>query len=551
MISPHCQTNDTEVSGSGWVGVTDSLVGVMVLLLVITLASLSQLNTANNNLKNTKLDLNELEIKLDLLIKQLAYMDSLSSSSFANYENYIFTLRNQIANKDNIIANLRKADEEVGTAKKIINDLKKEHAQITARLNEAENSKIKLRINESQLMAKLLKLNENLATAEQIKEQILKEVKENKEHVLKLVNELNAKNTELIKNQLENESLKLKADIFNLILKDFNSTEKEILTSIKEFKKNQFVYETTVKGLRLELENLKEKAKISDDIFGEFNLKPNDISSELRKLNRDLKDTFGELRIAKKELDDLHRKQEHAKLLGIKGDLKMVAMVVDFSGSMDYPLDEYEESNNILNQNDTKPKSRWEITKEMISTFCELLDMEQCVLILFNNNVFVYDRNAALDKKKIIFITDDNNDKLGINENLIKQIAPFRLRANQSDRSLLKGIANNLGKPSGGTNTLKALSTAYQLSPGSIILFTDGAPGLETPPEQSKEQKLRGEFPKPPDFDVYRNLIYELIKNHKNGPPINVIGIGYYFDSELSRFLKTLAKQTNGSFQGR
>lgn len=86
MISPHCQTNDTEVSGSGWVGVTDSLVGVMVLLLVITLASLSQLNTANNNLKNTKLDLNELEIKLDLLIKQLAYMDSLSSSSFANYE---------------------------------------------------------------------------------------------------------------------------------------------------------------------------------------------------------------------------------------------------------------------------------------------------------------------------------------------------------------------------------------------------------------------------------------------------------------------------------
>jgi|GEM_PF-983771 len=551
MISPHCQTNDTEVSGSGWVGVTDSLVGVMVLLLVITLASLSQLNTANNNLKNTKLDLNELEIKLDLLIKQLAYMDSLSSSSFANYENYIFTLRNQIANKDNIIANLRKADEEVGTAKKIINDLKKEHAQITARLNEAENSKIKLRINESQLMAKLLKLNENLATAEQIKEQILKEVKENKEHVLKLVNELNAKNTELIKNQLENESLKLKADIFNLILKDFNSTEKEILTSIKEFKKNQVVYETTVKGLRLELENLKEKAKISDDIFGEFNLKPNDISSELRKLNRDLKDTFGELRIAKKELDDLHRKQEHAKLLGIKGDLKMVAMVVDFSGSMDYPLDEYEESNNILNQNDTKPKSRWEITKEMISTFCELLDMEQCVLILFNNNVFVYDRNAALDKKKIIFITDDNNDKLGINENLIKQIAPFRLRANQSDRSLLKGIANNLGKPSGGTNTLKALSTAYQLSPGSIILFTDGAPGLETPPEQSKEQKLRGEFPKPPDFDVYRNLIYELIKNHKNGPPINVIGIGYYFDSELSRFLKTLAKQTNGSFQGR
>jgi len=551
MISPHCQTNDTEVSGSGWVGVTDSLVGVMVLLLVITLASLSQLNTANNNLKNTKLDLNELEIKLDLLIKQLAYMDSLSSSSFANYENYIFTLRNQIANKDNIIANLRKADEEVGTAKKIINDLKKEHAQITARLNEAENSKIKLRINESQLMAKLLKLNENLATAEQIKEQILKEVKENKEHVLKLVNELNAKNTELIKNQLENESLKLKDDIFNLILKDFNSTEKEILTSIKEFKKNQVVYETTVKGLRLELENLKEKAKISDDIFGEFNLKPNDISSELRKLNRDLKDTFGELRIAKKELDDLHRKQEHAKLLGIKGDLKMVAMVVDFSGSMDYPLDEYEESNNILNQNDTKPKSRWEITKEMISTFCELLDMEQCVLILFNNNVFVYDRNAALDKKKIIFITDDNNDKLGINENLIKQIAPFRLRANQSDRSLLKGIANNLGKPSGGTNTLKALSTAYQLSPGSIILFTDGAPGLETPPEQSKEQKLRGEFPKPPDFDVYRNLIYELIKNHKNGPPINVIGIGYYFDSELSRFLKTLAKQTNGSFQGR
>ena len=371
--------------------------------------------------------------------------------------------------------------------------------------------------------------------------------------MLKLEGEIKSKNADLNKANSEIDGLRLKAGVLATILKSFNSTEIDILATLNQLKKELGINEGMLKVLRSELEKLRTEMKFLDDVLVEFKLKPNEISAELRKLNRDLKDSYGELRIAKKELDQLHRKQEHAKLLGIKGDLKTVAIVVDFSGSMDYSLDNYQESEVMQSLKDVKPQSRWEITKDMIATFCELLDMEECVLIIFNNSVSVYDRKAALDKNKIILINNENNDGSLTNEDIsnLKKITPFRLRANESDRTLLTGIANNLGKPSGGTNTLKALSAAYQLSPDSILLFTDGAPGLETPLEQSKEQKLRGEFPKPPDFDKYRSQIYELLKQHKNGPPINVIGIGYYFEPELSNFLKTLAKQTKGSFQGR
>ena len=38
MIPTDSLLGETEVSGSGWVGVTDSLIGVLVLLIAITLA---------------------------------------------------------------------------------------------------------------------------------------------------------------------------------------------------------------------------------------------------------------------------------------------------------------------------------------------------------------------------------------------------------------------------------------------------------------------------------------------------------------------------------
>lgn len=542
MIPTDSPLGETEVSGSGWVGITDSLVGVLVLLIVITLSSVSQLNTVEIQLKNAKSELNDKDIE----INQLKYNQSIAKDN-------LDLLQKKQAEGNKNIEGLKKKEEELRITKKNATELRSELNQSDSRLKEIEAINIKLKISEKELITKLNMKNNDLIKSEQKNEQFSKDLKSNKDILLKLAVEIQSKNNDLNKANSEINELRLKSDILATISKNFNSTDSSILATLKQFKKDIDINEGILKVLRSELEKLKTEIKVLDDVFVEFKLKPNEIAAELRKLNRDLKDSSGELRIAKKELDDLHRKQEHAKLLGIKGDLKAVAIVVDFSGSMDYSIDNYQESEVVQSLKDVKPQSRWEITKDMIATFCELLDMEECVLIVFNNSVSVYDRKAALDKNKIILLNDEYNAGSLTNEDIsnLKKITPFRLRANESDRTLLTGIANNLGKPSGGTNTLKALSAAYQLSPSSIILFTDGAPGLETPPEQSKEQKLRGEFPKPPDFDKHRNQIYELLKLHKNGPPINVIGIGYYFDSELSNFLKTLAKQTKGSFQGR
>jgi len=549
MIRNDSLCGETEVSGSGWVGVTDSLIGVLVLLIAITLASVSQLNTAEIQLNNAKSELNEKELRINQLLEEIDKNDKTSKDIKDN----LALLREKEAKWNKSIEGLKKTEEELRMASKNATELRNEISQIESRRKETEAFNTKIRSSEKELITKVNKTNDDLIKSQQKNEQFLKDFKLNKEISLKYVNEIQSKNTDLNKANSEIEELKLKTGVLANIIKCFNSTEIDILATLKQLKKELNINEGVLKVLRSELEKLRTEIKVLDDIFVEFKLKPNEISTELRKLNRNLKDSFGELRIAKKELDQLHRKQEHAKLLGIKGDLKTVAIVVDFSGSMDYSLDNFQESEVIQSLKDVKPKSRWEITKDMIATFCELLDMEECILIVFNNSVSVYDRNAALDKNKIILINNENNDASLTNEDIsnLKKITPFRLRANESDRTLLTGIANNLGKPSGGTNTLKALSAAYQLSPDSILLFTDGAPGLETPLEQSKEQKLRGEFPKPPDFDKHRSQIYELLKLHKNGPPINVIGIGYYFEPELSNFLKTLAKQTKGSFQGR
>ena len=58
MIPTDSLLGETEVSGSGWVGVTDSLIGVLVLLIAITLASVTQLNTVEIQLNNAKSELN-------------------------------------------------------------------------------------------------------------------------------------------------------------------------------------------------------------------------------------------------------------------------------------------------------------------------------------------------------------------------------------------------------------------------------------------------------------------------------------------------------------
>ena len=148
--------------------------------------------------------------------------------------------------------------------------------------------------------------------------------------------------------------------------------------------------------------------------------------------------------------------------------------------------------------------------------------------------------------------------------NSLRNLRLFKLRGQPNDRQLLKNTVTNLPEPFGGTNTLKALNAALEIDGvTNILLFTDGEPGVmaeRLSAEENNKLKNTGIRIKPPDFKYQQNWIFKMIddqkkiyeKSGKQFPKINAIGIGDYFDKDLSSFLRTLSEEkTGGSFQGR
>jgi Mg-chelatase subunit ChlD len=210
-----------------------------------------------------------------------------------------------------------------------------------------------------------------------------------------------------------------------------------------------------------------------------------------------LRDLEAALRAAREELNDVKlqaaqtasaQKRVRHELLGLRGTLRNVAIVVDGSQSM-------------------KIGGRWEEATHLIQQWVECLDLQTCVVIRFHNYVFRYPKTGVFDFE---------NDR----DSCVKQI-----------REHLHGV-----KPNGRTNTLAALQMAYEM-PGldAIILFTDGCPNLDA--KAGSEPELIED-------------IYKLCRSKKD-IPINAIGIGDYFQPEFSKFLLTLAEITGGTFIGR
>lgn len=178
------------------------------------------------------------------------------------------------------------------------------------------------------------------------------------------------------------------------------------------------------------------------------------------------------------------------ELIGLRGSIKRVAILFDSSGSM-------------------RDGGRWDAARRIVATWLEYLEMEQCVLIVFGRDVVALPDDGTL----------------------------LDLRGEQGDRNrkrLLEFIEQL--DPEGGTNTLAALEMAYAYDDlDAILLFTDGAPN----------DGRSATF----DPDVARQ-IYRLCEQHKD-IPINTVGLGDYFQKDLSEFLLTIAEITGGTFMGR
>jgi len=236
-------------------------------------------------------------------------------------------------------------------------------------------------------------------------------------------------------------------------------------------------------------------------------------------MQQDLQMQLDGLRLERDQLanDSLNQQKKEVglrrDLVGFKGDFKKVAFVVDGSASMGIDAE------------------RWPNAKKTVLSWIENLDVQECVVIVFTNRVHRFPQEEK----------DTFNLQGESRATSIEQI-----------RSYLRQRT-----PVGFTNTLAALKTAYAM-PGvdTVILFTDGAPyaGLSVQDirDGKKDNSLKTSDGKH-DYDPeMMQTIYDLCEDKKHaGIPINVVGVGDFYSAELSTFLLTLARITNGTFIGR
>ena len=512
MIRNRSRLDSSEASGSGWVGIADSLIGGLVLFLLIALVTANQLYKAN------------LQV--------------------ADFQEKLVASEKENKMREDTIAML---NGELGGVRKM-------HAEI---------------------------------------DDLLKRMSEDNANLKKFVAKLEGMVEDLLAQQInlyaQIKVLSPKAADLDKIVKTFNSTENKIVEKLKQIKMNLDLLSTLTKEEAADLANRK---MILDKIL---RICKSNLDGIVTVIEQFKKESDNEVKINKKALADLNNKAKellmlkdsliqppkdssvHRELLSIKGELKKAVIILDFSGSMADKRDNQE--------------SRWVVAKNYIKNVCEYLDMDECALIVFSYDIKVFGKNnTSFDKKpekpaqeigdlELIMRGYTKQRDLSASEqvsifrltkltqgdlNSLRNLSLFKLRGQPNDRQLLKNTVTNLPEPFGGTNTLKALNAALEIDGvTNILLFTDGEPGVmaeRLSAEENNKLKNSGIRIKPPDFKYQRNWIFNMIDRQKEAykdagkqfPKINAIGIGDYFDKDLSSFLRTLSEEkTGGSFQGR
>jgi uncharacterized coiled-coil DUF342 family protein len=185
--------------------------------------------------------------------------------------------------------------------------------------------------------------------------------------------------------------------------------------------------------------------------------------------------------------------ENNRELIGLKGPLRRVAIVVDASGSM--------------KQAGSNGGDRWAEAQEIVATWLQHLNVQECVLIVYSSGVRTFPADGS--------------------------VADVRGAVGKAKRDELMQQLQTV-KPGGWTNTLDALRKAYEYDVDTVLLFTDGAPSRAS--SGAYDERIAQQ-------------IYQLSREHAN-VPINTIGLGNYFDEEMATFLRTVASLTGGTFRG-
>jgi hypothetical protein len=195
----------------------------------------------------------------------------------------------------------------------------------------------------------------------------------------------------------------------------------------------------------------------------------------------------------KRQADLLAEAENNRELVGLKGSLRKVAIILDASGSM--------------RQTGTGGADRWAEAQQIAAIWLKHLNVQECVLIVYSTEVRTFPADGSLT---------DLRGEAGVakRDQMLQQ---------------LQSVA-----PGGWTDTLLALQKAYEYDVDTILLLSDGAPS----------KVASGAYQ-----DPLAQQVYQLCREHAE-IPINTIGLGNYFDQEMSTFLRTVASITGGEFRG-
>lgn len=195
----------------------------------------------------------------------------------------------------------------------------------------------------------------------------------------------------------------------------------------------------------------------------------------------------------RRQADLLAEAENNRELVGLKGSLRRVAIIFDASGSM--------------RQTGGGGADRWTEAREIAATWLKHLNVHECVLIVYSTDVRTFPADGSLTDLR-------GAEGAAKRDQLLRELEAIQ--------------------PGGWTDTLAAFQKAYDYDVDTILLLSDGAPS----------KLASGAYQ-----DALAQQIYQLCRQHAE-VPVNTIGLGNYFDQEMSAFLRTVANITGGEFRG-
>lgn len=488
-------STNSEAGLAGWISSNDVTLFTMVLVVIVALflhAKLIRGQDENKQLSTANLSLNE---NLDEATSERDALNEALRTRSQALDQTREQLRLSQAERDRRNQEMLEAMERIARLDQTIAAISQEKASLSQEKAALQTEKVDLLKSRGALEKETSALAQQVTTLDTARTNLAGEKKTLEQRMAALATQLEDKLKVLAELEKERERLKGQTDKLDTIVA---TLEKKLAESGAE------LTAVAAKAGETEAEYRKRLAAL-EKAAGEETKRAEDYLSKLKRaadLFQGLKKSNANL---EEKLDGAEKRYQYQlalkttvnrELVGINGKLKRVAMLFDASGSM--------------KQKDSEEGAdRWQDAQKIASTWLGHLDVDQCVLIVFSSDVRTFPSDGSM--------ANIDGPEGGVN------------RAKLLER--LKSV-----EPEGWTNTLDALKKAYAYEGiDTILLFSDGAPTFAN----------SGRF----DPDVAEQ-IYTLCRQHPD-IPINTVGLGNYFDQNLSTFLRTVARLSGGTFRGR